>query len=202
FQGLAGFEVFGQTSASFPKKPIRIEIHDELGNDFKVPLLGMPADSDWRLRNPYDDKTMLNDFLGFELFEKMGHYSLRTRLVEVFVGSLPNTGRLNYGANYYGVMVLVETIKQGKDRVDIAEVTHYATNEPAISGGYVFKKDKDSTGDLGFSTAGGTPYGLGFATQGLKFHEPKPNSLRVLPVSGSLTPSGTKQFNWLVNYLN
>ncbi|HYV32636.1 MAG TPA: lamin tail domain-containing protein, partial [Candidatus Binatia bacterium] len=68
FQGLAGFEVFGQTSAGFPKKPIRIEIHDELGNDFKVPLLGLPADSDWRLRNPYDDKTMLNDFLGFELF--------------------------------------------------------------------------------------------------------------------------------------
>ena len=52
FHGLAQFEIFGQTSAGFAKKPIRIEIQDELGNDFGVPLLGMPSDSDWRLRNP------------------------------------------------------------------------------------------------------------------------------------------------------
>ena len=67
FQELAEFEIFGQTSAGFPKLPIRIEIQDPLGNDLDKSLLGMPADSDWRLRNPYNDKTMLNDFLGFEL---------------------------------------------------------------------------------------------------------------------------------------
>ena len=61
-------------------------------------------------------------------------------------------GRLNYAADYYGVLVLFERIEVGKQRVDITELTPQATNEPAISGGYIVKKDKDSAGDLNFST--------------------------------------------------
>src|SRR5262249_30170525 len=83
FHGFADFEVFGQSSVGFEtygvpaKMPIRMEIHDEMDNDLKVPLLGNPADSDWRLRNPYDDKTLVNDFLGAQLMEEMGNYSMR-----------------------------------------------------------------------------------------------------------------------------
>jgi hypothetical protein len=105
FQGLAGFEIYGQTSAGFPKPPVRIEIHDELGNDLDVPLLGLPADNDWKLRNPYDDKSLLNDYLGFELFEKMGHYSVRRRLVETFIDT--GGGRLKYPDDYVGIELLV-----------------------------------------------------------------------------------------------
>ncbi|HXI52083.1 MAG TPA: CotH kinase family protein, partial [Candidatus Saccharimonadales bacterium] len=200
FHGLAGYEIFGQTSAGFPKRPFRIEIHDELGNDLKVPVLGMPADSDFKLRNPYDDKTMLNDFLAFELFDQMGHYSVRRRMVETFIDT--GGGRLNYAADYYGIMTFVETIKQGKDRVDINEITPAATNEPAITGGYIFKKDKDSLGDYNFSTAGGNFGGNVWPGEALKIHEPKPNALRTAPISGPLTPSGVKQMAWLTAYLN
>ncbi len=93
---------------------------------------------------------------------------------------------------------MLETIKQTEDRVNIKEITPYATNEPAVTGGYIFKKDKDSTGDLNFSTAGGG----GFPAEALKFHEPKPNQLRTIPVSGALTAAGTNQLNYLRNYLN
>src|SRR5262249_16587934 len=155
----------------------------ELGNDLDVPLLGLPADNDWKLRNPYDDKTFLNDYLGFELFEKMGHYSVRRRFVEAFIDT--GGGRLKYPDDYVGIELLVETIKQSKSRVNIAKLTPYATNAPAISGGYIFKKDKDSEGDLNFSTAGGN----GFPAEALKVHEPKPNQFRATPVSGPLTPS-------------
>ena len=183
FQGLAGFEIFGQTSANFPKKPYNIEIQDELGNDLAVPVLGLPAEADWKLRNPYSDKCMMNDFLGYELFEKMGHYSCRRRFVEVFVAS--SGGRLNYQRDYSGILVLFEKIEQGKDRVDIAKLLPTDATEPNISGGYMFKKDKDSTGDLGFTTGGGS----GFSGQYLKIHEPKPRDIT------------TPQFNWLQNYL-
>jgi hypothetical protein len=101
---LADLEIFGQTSEGFPKKPIRVEIQDSIGNDLDVEVLGMPADSDWRLRNPYNDKTMMNDFLGYELWEKMGHYSVRRRLVEVFLDT--GGGRTVYPGDYYGVMML------------------------------------------------------------------------------------------------
>ena len=199
YHGLAEFEIVGQTSVGFSKKPYRMELQDEIFNDLKVSLLGMPADGDWRSRNPFDDKTLLNDFLGFELFDKMGHYSVRRRLVEMFVDT--GGGRLNYPGDYVGVEVLTETIKQGNDRVDIPELTPYVTNEPAITGGYIFKKDKASGGDLDFSTQGSTN-NTGFASQGLKLHEPKPNSLRTVPLGSILTPSGSNQLNYLIRYLN
>ncbi|MBI5383509.1 MAG: immunoglobulin domain-containing protein [Verrucomicrobia bacterium] len=184
FQGLAEFEIYGQTSAGFNKKPYNIEIQDELGNDRAVSLLGMPAEADWKLRNPYTDKCLMNDFLAFELYGQMGHYQLRRRFVEVFVDS--SGGKLNYANDYHGVLVLLERIERGKDRVDITELTPSHTNEPAISGGYMWKKDKDSTGDLNFSTTGGG----GFSGQGLKIHEPKARDIT------------TAQLNWIRNYLN
>src|SRR5207247_2246905 len=163
-----------------------------LGNDLDKTVLGMPADSDWKLRNPYNDKTLLNDFLGFELWEKMGHYSVRRRLVEVFIDS--GGGSVVYPNDYYGVMVLCETIKVNKDRVDIPKLSPYATNEPSITGGYIIKRDKDSpSGDLNFLSPGG----LGFQPIPLKLHEPKPNDMRFAQgVTSSFpgpgfTPAGT-----------
>jgi hypothetical protein len=184
YHGWAEFEIFGQTSAGFPKRPHRIEIQDELRDERSVPLLGMPADGDWRLRNPYSDKCLINDFFGFELFEEMGRYSVRRRLVEVFVNT--TGGKLSYSRDYYGVMVLLENIERGPDRVDIARLTPDHTQEPEITGGYMWKKDKDSTGDLNFSTSGGA----GFSGQSLKIHEPKAQAIT------------SQQLNWLRAHLN
>jgi len=200
--GFGEIEIAGQTSAGFAKPPYRFELQDAMRNDEDVPLLGMPADSDWRLRNPYNDKTYLNDFMAFESFEEMGHYSVRRKYVEVFLDS--GGGRLTYPGDYIGVEVLAEHIKVNNDRVDVDELTPQATNEPAITGGYIFKKDKDSDGDLNFLTQGGA----GHPGQGLKLHDPKPNAMRVTPrVTTSFpgpgyTPSGTNQMNYLRNYLN
>ena len=202
FHGFGEIEISGQTSAGFPKLPYRLELQDAMLNDDDVPLLGMPADSDWRLRNPWNDKTLLNDFMAFELFEKMGHYSVRRKFVEVFIDS--GGGRLSYPGDYIGIEVLAEHIKVNNDRVDVDELTPQATNAPAITGGYVFKKDKDSNGDLGFNTAGGG----GFGGQALKLHEPKPNAMRNTPgvttqwPSAGFTPSGSNQMSYLVSYLN
>ena len=205
---LAEFEIFGQTSTGFPKQPIRIEIEDPYFNDLHKGLLGMPADSDWKLRNPYDDKTLLNDFLGYEVWEKMGHYSVRRRLVEVFVDT--GGGRLVYPGDYYGVMMLCETIKVGTDRVDIPSITPYSTNEPAITGGYIFKRDKASGGDLNFSSPG-SPGGTGFSAGTaipFRLHEPKPNSMRIINngtettfPGTNYTTAGTNQMNYLRGFM-
>ena len=196
YLGPAEFEVFGQTSAGFAKQPYNIELQDAVGNDHAESLLGMPAEADWKLRNPYSDKCLMNDFLAYEMFDQMGHYSCRRRFVEVFVDT--GGGRVSYPGDYVGVEVLLEKIERGKDRVDIAELTAAQTNLPAISGGFMFKKDKDSTGDLNF-TAGG---------QALKLHEPKPNSMRTAqgvttswPGVG-YTPSASNQLSYLVSYLD
>jgi hypothetical protein len=200
----AAFEIYGQTSAGFPKLPIRMEVQDAYENDKDVGVLGMPADSDWRLRNPYNDKTYLNDYLGFTLWEEMGHYSVRRQFVEVFRDV--DGGKVTYPGDYYGVMLLCETIKVNNDRVDIAKLSPYATNEPAVSGGYIFKRDKDSVGDVNFPTLGGQGHAA-FSAIPLKLHEPKPNEIRFAqgvttsyPGPG-YTPSGTNQMDYLRRFL-
>jgi hypothetical protein len=202
-QELAAFEIFGQTSAGFPKLPIRIEIEDALGNDHDTSVLGMPADSDWRLRNPYNDKTEMNDYLGFTLWEDMGHYSVRRKFVEVFLDT--GGGRVTYPGDYYGVMVLCETIKVNKDRVDIPKITPYNTNLTVKDGGFIIKRDKDSTGDLNFTTPGGS----GFAGIPMKLHEPKPNDMRSAAYQSVTTAfpgnyytaAGSNQLTYLRNFL-
>jgi hypothetical protein len=184
FLGFCELEIRGQSSAGFPKRPYTVEIQDAWRKDLDLPLLGLPADSDWVLQNPYTDKPFLMNFLAFELHEKMGHYAPRCRFVEVFLKTA--TGRLSYARDYAGIYVLMEKIKVNRSRVDLTKLSTYDNTEPDISGGYMFKKDKDSAGDLNFSTSGGG----GFSGQALKIHEPKPREVT------------TAQVNWLRDYLN
>lgn len=168
FQGLAQFEIYGQTAASFPKRPYHVEVTDELGNDLDVSLLGFPPEADFQLETKFSDKSLLNGFLSFELHEQMGHYAVRRKFVEVFVDT--SGGKVRYPEDYVGVYTFVEKIERDRHRVDIAELTPSHTAEPDVSGGYIFKKDKDSAGDRNFGIVGIN----GFAAQTLKIHEPKP----------------------------
>jgi hypothetical protein len=183
FQGNCQVEVRGQSSTMFPKLSYNLEVDDANGNDLEVPLLGLPSESDWVLYSPYSDKPFLQDFLAYELHEKMGHYSSRRRFVEVFVDT--TGGKLDYPGDYQGIYILEEKIKVSSHRVDLARLTTSQNAEPEISGGYIIKKDKDSPGDYNFSTQGGS----GFSAQALKLHEPKPREA-TLP-----------QKNWIRNYL-
>jgi len=204
--GPADFEVFGQTSAGFAKQPYNVELQDAAGNDKRESILGLPAEADWKLRNPFADKCLMNDFLAYELFEKMGNYSCRRRFVEVFVDT--GGGRLSYPGDYIGVEVFLEKIERGNDRVDIAEMTPAHTTEPEITGGWMFKDDKDSPGDINIGVNTG-----GNIANTLKIHEPKPQSLRNVPASAittyvsnnssitNYTPAATNQLNYLLRYL-
>ncbi|MGV3771417.1 MAG: lamin tail domain-containing protein [Verrucomicrobiales bacterium] len=183
FLGYCELEVRGQTSSGFPKRPYNMELQNVYRFDEKAEILGFPEGSDFALINPYSDKPFLQNFLAYEIHEKMGHYAVRRRFVEVFLNT--GSGKVNY-SHYGGIYLLVEKIRADGDRVDIEELSPGMNSEPEISGGYIFKKDKDSSGDLNFYTSGGA----GFSGQALKIHEPKPREV---------TP---QQISWLENYLN
>jgi len=184
FVGLGQVEIRGQSSTGFPKKAYNLELNDEWGQDREVSLLGLPAESDWVLYNPYSDKPFIQNFLAYELHEQMGHYAVRRRFVEVFVDT--NGGRVTYPTDYAGIYILLEKIKVDRNRVAIASLAPTHSAEPEISGGYIVKKDKSSAGDRTFTTSGGA----GFSGQELRFHEPKPREITVA------------QQQWIRNYFN
>src|SRR5688572_23880696 len=81
----ADISMRGSSSANHPKKPYRLELQDENGEDTKRSLLGMPQESDWILYPSYTDKTMIRDVLAHELWRQMGYWSPRTRYVHLFI---------------------------------------------------------------------------------------------------------------------
>jgi hypothetical protein len=138
FAGPAKLKPRGYTSLRYPKKSYSVETLGADGDETKVPLLGMPADSDWVLYAPFPDKTMIRDVLAYELSNKVGHYAARTRFVEVFIND--TTNKLER-AHYAGVYVLEEKIKIARERVVLHKLSTNDNAEPNITGGYLFKKD-------------------------------------------------------------
>jgi len=137
YDGDASLNYHGNTSLRYPKRSLHLKTRAGDGEALKIPLLGMPKESDWILYAPYPDKTLIRDVLAYELSNKMGEYAPRTRLVELFVNT---DGKVTL-EDYVGVYVLVEKIKRDKERVNIAKLTPQDVKEPELSGGYIFKKD-------------------------------------------------------------
>ncbi|GAA2691466.1 MULTISPECIES: CotH kinase family protein [Actinosynnema] len=132
----AGAKLRGQSSASFDKTPYRLEFHDNADDDADHPVLGMPADSDWVLRGPFPDKSLVREALVYDLGREMGLKAPRHAFVELYV----NTDAGPVGANdYQGVYMIVETIKNTKNRLDLKKLKEDDTTTPKIQGGYIWK---------------------------------------------------------------
>ncbi|HWN94772.1 MAG TPA: CotH kinase family protein, partial [Methylomirabilota bacterium] len=178
FDGWADVKRRGFTSLRFPKMSLTVKTRDDEGDKTKAPLFGLPSDSDWVLYAPYVDKTMMRDVLGYELSNQMGRYAPRTRFVEVFIHR--GGAKVSY-RDYAGVYVLVEKVKRGKERVNITKLGTNDDTEPAISGGYILKRDHGAMnrGNRGWGGDGpprASDDGAGFITpRGLHLFYVEPN---------------------------
>jgi hypothetical protein len=186
---LSGLRVRGSSSASFEKRPYRLEVWDRLQEgetDLDVPLLGMPADADWVLLSPLIfDRALIRNALVYRLSNLIGRYAPQTRFAEVFVAERGEAVGLD---DYKGVYVVVERIERGVERVDITRIDPVDTVLPELSGGYLFKEDRPGTGEMGFTA--GTAGGL------LTFQQP---FVAVEPSEGELSP---EQSDYLVGELD
>ena len=140
YDGNVGIEIRGTYSATLPQKPYGFETRDSLGNNLNVSLLNMPAENDWILLANYNDKVFMRNTLAFDLFRKMGHYQMNTRICEVILNDA-----------YQGIYVLTEKIKRDKNRVNISKLTSADTSGNDVTGGYIIKTDyDDGTGKDGW----------------------------------------------------
>ena len=163
YDGRIGIELRGQLSASFCKRQYGIETWDVNDNDIQVSLLQLPAEEDWVLYGPYDDKSLMRNVLAYGVSNLLARYAPRTKLVEVFVvndhGSTPVGCPPVASDGYVGVYVLVERIKRDVNRVNVARLGAADNSEPAVTGGYILKKDWLDPGDVSFTTSTASGYG-------------------------------------------
>lgn len=129
--GKCGIEVRGESSQSFAKKSYLFETWDAEGNDIDTSFLGFPKEEDFILYGPFSDKTLMNNVLAMHLANELGHYSSRTKFVEVVLND-----------NYRGIYVLMEKIKRDKNRVDIAKLNGEDIEGDKLTGGYIIRIDK------------------------------------------------------------
>lgn len=103
--------VRGNSSRWFDKPGYRIELVDENGNNNPQSLLGMDAHHEWALHGPYLDKTLLRNYIWYNLAGEIMDYAPNVRFCELMLNG-----------EYRGVYVLTELIGAGKDgaRLDLS----------------------------------------------------------------------------------
>jgi hypothetical protein len=137
----------GQATFWDPKPNLRVETDDAYGDNRNVSILGMPADNDWVFYGiDTFDKVLMHNTLAHQLYRQLGHYTSRTRYVEVYIKLGAGTAGPITRADYYGLYVLEEKIKIGKNRVDIDKLQPENTNAPSVTGGYLLSIDKSNPG--------------------------------------------------------
>jgi len=135
YNGGVSIKVQGSSSVAFPKRSFRITTVNAANQGTDVSLLGMPAHEDWVLKALYQDKSLLRDDLAFHLFNQMGHYSSRSRFVEVVIDG-----------DYRGIYQLLEKVKRGQDRVNISKLKPTENSGDDLTGGYIVSLDKFQPG--------------------------------------------------------
>ena len=102
----------GKTSAEFPKKQYRINFTKKLasGNHVNRAVMGMAADTDWVLNGPYLDKSLMRNYLMYNLAGEIMVWAPHAKFCEVFIDG-----------SYEGLYVMTEAVTVGKNRVNVSQ---------------------------------------------------------------------------------
>lgn len=133
YNGKIGIEIRGQISQFFPMKSYGFELWDNSGNSVNKSLFGLPSESDWILYAPYDDVSLMRNFMAYTMSREMGHWAANCRYVELVVNG-----------DYKGIYVFMEKIKRNAGRVNISKLNTTDIAGDALTGGYIFSIDKQA----------------------------------------------------------
>lgn len=115
--------VRGRSSRSHDKKGYYIKFKEEnLIDNKKVSLSGMTKDSDWVLHGPYLDKTLIRNYMCYNLAGEIMEYSPNVRFCEIFLNG-----------EYQGIYVLTEKIGYNDEgRINLTETDPKMTSTSYI----------------------------------------------------------------------
>ena len=97
--------VRGNTSRTFDKSSYSIRLINEDGSNNPQPVMGMNAHHEWVLYGPYLDKTLIRNYMWYNIGGTIMSYAPNVRFCEVILNG-----------SYQGVYVMTEKITAGDDR--------------------------------------------------------------------------------------
>lgn len=127
------FRVRGHSSREFEKAPYLLKFVDENGLDNKLSVMGMEAHNEWALHGPYLDKSLVRNYMWYNISGELMDWAPNARYCELFLNG-----------DYRGLYLMVETIANGDTgRLNLVE-TYKGTN----INGYLLRIDRPTEADL------------------------------------------------------
>ncbi len=99
----------GNSSRWFDKKSYAIRLVDEAGNDIETSLLGMESDNSWALHGPYLDRSLIRNYMAYNLAGEIMPYAPDVRFVELYRDK-----------QYEGLYLLMEKVSKGEGRIPLS----------------------------------------------------------------------------------
>ena len=134
----------GHSSYSYDKKQYKIKALNPDGTSNKTDILGMGEGSEWIINGSMADKSMIRNYLPYRIASEIDGNNMApdSRYCEVM---MEENGKLYY----QGVYLLMETITQGDDRVNIDK---YDPKNAYSS--YIVRRDRKTSFDIMLNTYG------------------------------------------------
>lgn len=125
----------GRSSLSFDKKGYLIKFIDEQNLKINKSLLGMPEESDWVLHGPFIDKSLIRNYMWYNIGQEIMGQAPKTRFIELYVDNV-----------YQGLYLAVEAVTQSKEsRVLISK-----NNKNSIATSYLLQLDTDTGNEISY----------------------------------------------------
>lgn len=131
----AEINIRGNSSRLFDKKGYKIHLYDENWIKKDISFDGMAENDEWILNGPFLDKTLLRNYLCYNLAGQVMDYAPNVRYCEVFING-----------EYEGVYLFIEPIERAKTKVNITGINPFLNTT-----GYILQLDTvyhTRTGDL------------------------------------------------------
>lgn len=118
----------GRSSLGFDKKNMLIKFVNEKDEKIKKEFLGMPSDNEWVLHGPFIDKTLIRNYMWYNIGQEIMDASPKTRIIELYIDN-----------EYQGVYVAIESVTQSeKSRVKMDSF-----NKKSIATSYLIQLDDE-----------------------------------------------------------
>lgn len=125
--------VRGNTSRTFDKSSYAIRLITETGENNAQEIMGMDAHHEWVLYGPYLDKSLIRNYMWYNIAGEIMDYAPNVRFCEVLLNG-----------ECQGVYLMVETITAGED----ARLELSVDKKDNTFSGYVLRLDRGSSTEI------------------------------------------------------